>query len=297
MSAITRPPALSIIVIFHNMRREAARTLYSLTPEYQNLPSHSAYEVLAIDSNSSEPLDEAWVKSFGPQFHYQRVSWSHPSPVHAVNVGVAEARSDNIMCMIDGARLLSPGVLPNSLEVLRQYPNPFVYTLGMHLGPKVQNLSMLEGYDQALEDKLLDSIDWRNNGYLLFGISSVALSSKKGFYSPLSESNCFAMCKSTYQEIGGMNERFISRGGGFVNLDFFKKATLTPHITPVMLLGEASFHQYHGGVATNVPMDKHPARDFQAEYQQIYGTRFEAEYRQPEYFGAVSPESAHLLMS
>lgn len=287
-------PILSIVVIFHNMRREAERTLYSLSADYQEGVLGSEYEVIAVDSNSQEPLDETRVLSFGPQFRYLNVTWEHPAPSRAINVGIAQSRAENIMCIIDGARILSPGIVTNTLRVLDKFDNPFVYTLGMHLGPKVQNESMLEGYNQEFEDDLLKRTPWRENGYSLFSVSSVALSSKKGFYSEIVESNCFSLRKDSYNAIGGMDERFISPGGGLVNLDFFERATKDENITPVMLLGEATFHQYHGGVATNVLMKEHPLQTFLAEYMHIHGKQYEPRFRCPVYFGEVAKEALHL---
>ena len=64
----TPRPKLSVVVIFYNMRREAARTLYSLTPRYQQGISEDDYEVLVIDSGSQEPLDENHVTSLQAEF-------------------------------------------------------------------------------------------------------------------------------------------------------------------------------------------------------------------------------------
>jgi glycosyltransferase involved in cell wall biosynthesis len=285
---------LSVVVIFHNMRREAERTLFSLSSGYQTDVSDDDYEVIAVDSNSSEPLDESMVRSFGPQFRYLNVRWDHPSPCRAMNLGVAAARSEIVLCVIDGARILSPGILGKVLRAFRQFDNPFVYSLGMHLGPKVQNESMLEGYNQIVEDKLLEGSHWKDNGYSLFPLSSLALSSKQGFYSKLSESNCFALRKTTYERIGGFDERFITPGGGLINLDVFNRAVEQEDVEPVMLLGEATFHQYHGGVATNVPMTQHPWATFAEEYHQVRGKEFATVFKQPHYLGEIVPEALHL---
>jgi hypothetical protein len=193
------------------------------------------------------------------------------------------------MVAIDGARMLSPGVLRYTLEVLDSCPHPFVYTLGMHLGPKVQNESLLDGYCQAVEDALLDSVDWKEDGYQLFPISCVALSSRNGFFSLLSESNCFALRRSDWLDLGGFDERFSSAGGGLVNLDFFNRVHERPGMRPVMLLGEASFHQFHGGVATNVLRAEHPWKRMAAEYEAIRGKPFATVARRPEYHGWLSP--------
>jgi hypothetical protein len=290
-----RELGLSIVVIFHNMRREAKRTLYSLTPAYQKGVSVNDYEVLAIDSGSTEPLDANMVDSFGPNFHHLKINWEYPSPCRALNLGVAKARYGIVVCVIDGARILSPNILSRTLQVFRKKRNPFVYTLGMHLGAKVQNESMLEGYDQEVEDELLNTVPWRQDGYKLFTISSVASSSRKGFYSKLTESNCFALFKKTYKQIGGFDERFVSRGGGLANLDIFNRAMMSERIAPVMLLGEATFHQYHGGVATNVPLAEHPWASFSEEYARIRGHNYREIYRAPEYFGDVCQEALRLI--
>ena len=61
---------LSIIVIFHNMCREAERTLHTLSAAYQTGVSDADYEVIAIDNGSSQPLNPAWVSEFGTNFAY-----------------------------------------------------------------------------------------------------------------------------------------------------------------------------------------------------------------------------------
>jgi hypothetical protein len=277
------------------MRREAERTLYSLSSQYQKEISNSDYEVIAIDSKSKEPLNKKMVHSFGPNFHYAYVRCKYPSPCKALNFGVAHARSDIVICVIDGARILSPGILSNTLKAFEKFANPFVYTLGMHLGPKVQNESILDGYNQNVEDEMLKNIQWKKNGYLLYSISSIALSSKEGFYSELSESNCFALYKKAYKKIGGFDEKFITPGGGLVNLDIFNRVMEEKTITPVMLLGEATFHQYHGGIATNVPLTEHPFIKFAEEYLKIRGKDYTTVSKKPQYFGEVVPEAAHLV--
>ena len=42
-------PRLSIVVAFHDMAREAARTLATLAPGYQRGVAADAYEVIAVD--------------------------------------------------------------------------------------------------------------------------------------------------------------------------------------------------------------------------------------------------------
>ncbi len=291
----SRRHRLSVVVIFHNMRREAARTLYSLSTKYQHGITDDDYEVIAVDSNSSEPLDAGMVSSFGPQFHYIKVQWEYPSPCKAMNTGVYGAKNDIVLCLVDGARILSPGILSKTLKVFYEIGDPFVYTLGMHLGPKVQKESMLDGYSQKIENQMMKEACWQTNGYSLFSISSVAPSSKSGFFSKLSESNCIALYKKTYKRVGGFDERFIAPGGGLVNLDIFNKLMEQSNVTPVMLLGEATFHQFHGGVATNAPCEKRPWQIFVEEYRSIRGKDYETKCRNPFYYGAVTANVSHLI--
>ena len=50
------------------------------------------------------------------------------------------------------------------------------------------------------------------------------------------------------------------------------------------LLGEATFHQFHGGIATNVPIDRHPWMSMSNEFVQIFGKAFEPVHKMPFYY-------------
>jgi glycosyltransferase involved in cell wall biosynthesis len=286
---------LSVIVIFFNMRREAQRTLYSLTGEYQKNIGDLSYEVIAIDSGSTEPLDEKVVRSFGANFRYIHFDTSIPSPCEALNYGAQVARGKFITVCIDGARILSPGILHHSMIASRMYENPCIYTLGMHIGFKPQPDLAAENYSQVDEDQLMSSIHWKQDGYSLFDISSLALSSGNGYFSKLTESNCVTMRRSDYQKLGGFDERFKSPGGGLTNLDFFNRIHEAADIHPIMLLGEATFHQFHNGTATNVPPKDHPWKFMAEEYLTIKGKPFSSYYRIPTYFGSIHPRCARLI--
>lgn len=287
---------ISVVVIFFNMRREARRTLYSLTRQYQRNTDGINYEVIAIDNGSSEPLDEDYVKNLGDNFRYYYFKTTIPSPCEALNYGVKISRGKLVTLCIDGARILSPGILQYSLQASRTSKNPFVYTLGMHIGHKVQNYLAEENYSQLDEDKLLSTIDWEQDGYSLFDISSVALSGGKGYLSKISESNCFSMLKSTFINLGGFDANFKSPGGGLVNLDFFNRAHQLPGINPILLLGEATFHQFHGGTATNVAMKDHPWNKMAAEYLAIRGIPFNHYHSPPIFFGKIDQRSHRLFV-
>ena len=67
-------------------------------------------------------------------------------------------------------------------------------------------------------------------------------------------------------------------------------------VAPVMLLGEATFHQFHGGVATNVPRAEHPWARMAAEYEAIRGKPYANEGTRPDYAGWLSPRYHAALM-
>ena len=160
----------------------------------------------------------------------------------------------------------------------------------MHLGSKPQNLSIEEGYNQQVEDQLLATVDWQTNGYQLFTIASTALSSGNGFFSTFAESNCFCLRKSDYLQLGGFDEAFTSKGGGLVNLDFFNRIHENELFYPTLLLGEATFHQFHGGVATNVVFAEHPWEMMASEYETIRGKKFVSSFARPHYLGGIQEE-------
>ena len=288
-------PKLSVVIAFFNMEREARRTLYSLSTNYQSGIHEHEYEVIVLDSGSSKPLDRNWVTSIQNNYRYKYVKSKWPTPCEAMNAGIRMAQAKTVVLMIDGARILSPGVLSKMLMIDKMNDSSFVYTIAMHLGDKIQNKSMLEGYDQHQEDRLLTSVDWQADGYRLFDISCLAGSSRDGYMNPIAESNCFSLPKEKLLQIGGYDERFTSSGGGLVNLDLFNRAQLSPDLLPVMLLGEGSFHQYHGGVATNVAPNDHPWMIYLEEYKNLRGGDYIAVSRPPIFFGEVPMNTVKFL--
>lgn len=288
-------PKISILVNFYNMRREAKRTLHSLLPQYQQEVTTEDYEVIAIDNGSTQPLDGAWVESLGSNFQYRYVDTTSTSPCEALNAAVQTVQYPLVMCCIDGARILSPGMLRFARMAAAMHDHPFIYSIAMHLGDQLQNTALELGYDQGVEDALLATVDWERNGYQLFQIATLGGSSSKGYFSPISESNCFALRTDDYRALGGFDEKFRSRGGGLANLDFLNRILDDGRFEPFCLLGEATFHQFHGGVATNVPMQEHPWAEFAAEYQAVRGRPYVCPEYQPICLGCVNRYSLPLL--
>lgn len=278
---------LSVIVNFYNNRREAKNTLHSLTRAYQKNIQDIPYEVIALDNGSTLPLSEAYVRAYGPEFRYQFVATNSQSPVTAMNNACREAAGDVVIVIIDGAHILSPGILQRTHEAFRLFQAPFVATVPFHLGPKKQNRSVQEGYNPEIEDALLRSAGWWTDGYRLFNVTGSYADGSQGWFGCLYESGCVGMRKRDYLALGGFDERFQSRGGGLTNLDFFQRALESKDLEYVMLLGEGTFHQVHGGVASNAPPENHPWSEFHREYEQIRGRAFERVLRQPFLMGSL----------
>ena len=122
---LSSKPKISIVVIFYNMQREAARTLFSLSERYQRGVSGNDWEVIAIDNGSTEPISEKFVKSFGSQFRYYYYKTKSVSPASAVNFGVSLSKSNRVSICIDGARMASPGIIKHTLQAFKAFKKRF----------------------------------------------------------------------------------------------------------------------------------------------------------------------------
>jgi hypothetical protein len=246
-----RSPEVSVVVVVHNMAREAPRTLYSLSAAYQRHIAADEYEIIVVDNGSSPPLDPKVLDGLTGNFRLIRLDPASPSPAHAINVGLAAASGDIIGVMIDGARLVTPGYLHFARSAVRLYPRAVVAGLGWYLGLDQQRWAIESNYDQTREDALLASIEWTKDGYRLFEIGALDESSIDGWFGSILESNGLFLSRGTWDLLGGVDERFDAPGGGFLNLDTLIQAFAPPNSKLVILLGEATFHQFHGGIATN----------------------------------------------
>ena len=98
-------------------------------------------------------------------------------------------------------------------------------------------------------------------GYRLFELSTLAGSSGRGWFGPLGESNALFMQAALWAELGGLDEEFALPGGGLVNHDLLRRACELPGAELIVLLGEGTFHQIHGGAATSGRYTREEAGD------------------------------------
>jgi glycosyltransferase involved in cell wall biosynthesis len=244
-------PELSVVVVVHNMAREAPRTLYSLSAAYQRHIAADDYEIIVVDNGSTPPFDAKVLDGLNGNFRLLRLDPAPASPARAINRGLAEARGKVMGVMIDGARIVTPGLLHFARRGVELYPRAVVVTLGWYLGRDLQRWSMEAGYNRQREDAMLASIGWPQDGYRLFEIAAFDESSVDGWFSQIEESNALFLSRDSWDRIGGVDERFDAPGGGYINLDTLGRAMELPDSELVVLLGEATFHQLHGGIATN----------------------------------------------
>ena len=268
-------PKLSIVVVTYKMQREAPRTILSLLPPLQQCVDGLGYEIIVVDNGSPEPLDLDDILANAPQ-HVRLVRVApddaSASPVGCINNAVRDySTGDWLMICIDGARLASSHLIRRTIDVLSYHPNAFTFVGSRHLGPKPQMQSVKEGYNQTVEDELLDSMTWKTNLDDLYSISVWAGAHDRNNPLLQNESNAFAMTRALWESIGGYNEGFAKPGGGLCNLELFRRYVTRAGGLNVLLYGETTFHQVHNGAATS-----HDGyfRTSLAEYAKVTGDNY-----------------------
>jgi glycosyltransferase involved in cell wall biosynthesis len=285
-------PTVSVVIVVHNMARELPRTLRSLSPDCQQGLEAGDYEVIVIDNGSMEPVDPVLVARFQRDVRVERIDPAPASPARAANYGLRLAEGDVVGLIIDGARLASPGLLAEARRATCLSARPVITAPAFHLGP-VRHMQAADiGYDQAAEDRLLAESGWEADGYRLFEISTPAGSWGRGLFGPAGESSSLFCPRPVWDELGGLDERFALPGGGLVNHDLYRRACGLADVELVVLLGEGTFHQFHGGAATS---RRHSWETMHAEYRTITGFPHEPPRNAPLYIGHVRSAMLHLI--
>jgi hypothetical protein len=248
-------PVLTVVVVVYRMAVQAERTLASLAPGYQQGADPRAYEIVVVENQSPEMLGEARARAAagGATLRYVARAETQASPVGAVHEGAALARGTHLAIMIDGARMLSPGVVAGALAALRTGPDAVVSVPGYHLGHDLQQVTVNAGHDAEADRALLEGIGWPADGYRLFDIAVLSGSCRGGFFRPQAESNFLVLPVALWNTLGGMDRRYADHGGGMVNIAFYRTVLEHPGVKFYLLHGEGTFHQFHGGVTTNTP--------------------------------------------
>jgi GT2 family glycosyltransferase len=268
MLRFRQKPDLSIVVIAFGMARELPRTLRSLSRGYQQDVDDIRYEVIVVDNGSLPAVQTSVFDELEGSFRLVRIDGAGPSPTRAANTGVRLSSGRNVCMILDGARMVTPGVVSAGVRALDQDPDAAVTTTAWHLGPDQQSRSIAQGFNGQEEDRLLGEVDWPHNGYGLFDISVFAGANPEGVYGPINESCCLMVSRRTWNRVGGFEERFDVAGGGLGNLDLFDRLVSRSGARLVILEREGSFHQVHGGASTAPGCDQAP---WYEQYAEIRG--------------------------
>ncbi|MDH3707403.1 MAG: glycosyltransferase [Acidimicrobiia bacterium] len=287
-------PVLSIVIVVHRMAAQALRTVASFCAGYQRGVESHQFEIVVVENDSDQMLSAVEVERLAPNVRYHARSETEPTPVNAVNAGVDASRGELVAVVVDGARMASPGLVAHTLAASRLADVVATVVPGYHLGRQLQQFAAEQGYDEAVEATLLDNIAWPTDGYRLFEIAVLSGTSKGGFFRPFAESNFLCVPRRLWDELGGMDRRFTGVGGGFANLDLYRRALEHPEVVPVMLPGEGTFHQFHGGATTGGTVAERReaiVESARSEYTALRGEPFGPPRKRFIYLGAIAPQA------
>jgi Glycosyl transferase family 2 len=290
----SRPPATSIVVVAYEMARELPRTLRSLSVPYQRDVDADDYEIIVVDNGSPVPVRVDGLPGSPSDVKLHRLDPAPPSPARAANEGIALARGELIGLIVDGARMASPGLVGGAHRAARIGARSIVTAPAWHLGPALHVHAEAIGYDQHVEDDLLEAARWEDDGYELFSIATPAASSGRGLFGPMGESSSLFMPRALWSEVGGLDERFVLPGGGLVNHDLYRRACRLDDVQLVVVLGEGTFHQIHGGAATSSRVTTEQMR---AEYETIRSEPHRPPPNEPCFVGQVPAQYRSYLVS
>jgi glycosyltransferase involved in cell wall biosynthesis len=292
-------PRLSIIIIAYDMQRQALNTLISLSPGYQEGVSADAYEVVVVENRSQRNMDANAIAALPGNFRYFLRDEPGVSPAAAINFGFAQARGEFIGLMIDGARMVTPGVVRHALMAFRITRDAMVIVPGYNLGESEQQFHLTHGYSEEKEQVLLQEIDWIHNGYRLFDISSIGGANRRGIFHPFMECNCLFASNNVFYDIGKADERFDLPGGGALNLYIYRLIALHPRTESFVLAGEGSFHQLHGGVTTSEKSGREQILERQStQLTEMLGYPYTSPKIEPTILGTIRhPAMRYLALS
>ncbi len=282
---------LSVIVIGYRMRKQLQNTLYTLSANYQRGVTDSQYEVIVVENHSDDELDPQVVQNLGSNFRYFHREDHSGGPVDAMNFAFQQAKGEVLCLIIDGARMVSPGLLDTALMAFEATKHAVVFAPGYHIGEQ-EHHTLGRDYSYADEEALMASINWRNDGYQLFNVATFSNSNRQGYLRPVMECNCLFASAETFRKVGFADTRFNLPGGGAINLHMTRQIGMLPESRLFILPGEGCFHQFHGGVTTsNNEQLEQNLKLFKEQLDSFWDGEFNGLRREPSLLGTITPEA------
>lgn len=232
---------LSIVVIFYDMEECYEDTLLTMSREFQVGIEDVSYEVIAIDNNSPVPLDEGAVERFGPEFKLVRYETEGRSPVEAINYGLSICTGEYVAVVVDGARMLSNGVIAKTLSEAKRYPRACVYTQAFNLA--TYSCAPEEAFNVEL--KMKKQTGWPGDSKSIISKGILCDSYGPTLQGKIpTEFTWYVVKRSFMDSVGRYNENFKSHGGGLMNQELvIRMVKHNPQF--VFVQDEYSIHQYH----------------------------------------------------
>jgi cephalosporin hydroxylase len=176
---------------------------------------------------------------------------------------------------------------------LQTYGDSIVATQQWFVGPGQQSDELIRGYDQEMEDRLFEEINWPMDGYRLFDIG--VFIGDRDWFDGVWESNCLFVTRAQLSQVGSFDESFDMPGGGYANLEIYERLGSSPDVNVCSMIGEASFHQTHGGTTTNQP-DHGERRSrvfgYSEHYADLRGRAFKGPGKPIHLVGRINNEAA-----
>jgi hypothetical protein len=285
-------PKIAFLVVIYRMSRQAENTLISLSARYQRNVSEDDYEVIVVENHSDDLLGSERASATGKNVRYFLREETTKTPIFALNFAFETSRAPLVCLIIDGARMVTPRLVEHALLAQRLVPHPLVVVPSYHLGQEEHHKNVSAGHDETREAALLEKIDWKKNGYDLFKISCLSGGNEKGFLAPMLECSCLFATRESFEKIGRADERFDLPGGGSVNIHIYAQLAALPESKLIVLGGEGSFHQFHGGVTTaEIAGREAVLESHRVQLRAANGGKFEGVHREPLMLGVIPPQA------
>ena len=169
---------ISIIVHMEDYSQASINALYSLTHGYQKNVVPADWEVIAIGSKRSASEDARSLKPSDTNITHLISEGTIDS---FLKLALQHAKGEQIGLLFDSRRIFTPRIIEYVKMAFKIKPSPLI---------------AIPGYTINDNAAAVDTIDWKSNGYRLFGVSHLDGNNNDGFLTPLEECGALFFNKS-----------------------------------------------------------------------------------------------------